>query len=86
MTNTEFWKEYQEYTKITSENLRKLAFVGIPIIWMFRNDLRLALVLIVGFFILDILQYFVSACILYRWLRNEETKAHKKSGKIDFAW
>lgn len=65
MTNTRVWEIYSEYTKDITQYTRKIAFAGGAICWLFKNpqsfeqtfpyNINLALVLLIAFFVLDIL-------------------------------
>lgn len=81
MNNQEAWGQYKDYTRDITEFSRKLAFAGAAICWVlkrkdgtFPEHVLTALVFIVGFFIADILQSFIGALLLRRWITKEEIK------------
>ena len=66
------WKEQQAYTRDLTEHSRKLGFAVAAICWFFRSPnvtfppaVLWSLVLLVGFFVSDVLHYFIAAN-LYR--------------------
>lgn len=90
MKNAELWKSYDYYTGELTKFSRQLAFAGTAICWFFKTEdvtfpkpILISLVLIVSFFILDILQYFLGAHILRWWTQCEEKKMWEKKKKID---
>lgn len=90
MKNAELWESYNYYTGELTKFSRQLAFAGAAICWFFKSEeitfpkpILVSLVLIVSFFILDILQYFLGAHILRWWIQREETKMWEKKKKIE---
>jgi hypothetical protein len=90
MKNSDLWDSYVEYTKILSENARSLGFAAGAVCWFFKAEnntfpptILWALLMVVGFFICDMLQYAVGAVLLRVWTRNEEVKKHKDTGTIE---
>lgn len=90
MTNQEAWAQYKEYSQTTSEIARKFAFAGVAICWFFKSEenkfpdmVLFALILLVVFFLLDLLQYLVSSFIYKNWIRKEEIKRWEQTGKIE---
>jgi len=88
--NEELWKQYDAYTTLVSENCRKLAFCAAAIDWVFRtgqsqfpNPIWISLLYLIGFFILDVMQYLVSAFCLRFWIYHEEGKQWKETQSID---
>lgn len=89
MNNAELWKSYDYYTGELTKFSRQLAFAAAAICWFFKTPeitfpkpILLSLVLIVAFFILDILQYFLAAHLLRWWTQREEQKMWKKKKTI----
>jgi hypothetical protein len=75
------WKSYDDYTRLFSGNSRKLGFAAGAIAWIFREpagdfptSVEWAWVFIIGFFLADVLQYFVAAIILRQWMLTQEGK------------
>lgn len=90
MTLQELWKQYQDYTKEVSTNLRVLGFGVIGISWVFKGEdltfplaIRWALLLAVAYFLLDMLQYFITALIYRFWLYKEEDNRINAGESID---
>ena len=88
MKNADVWENYKEYTRDVTENSRKLAFAGVAICWILRRDdgsfpvLAIgALLFIVAYFILDIVQSMVSAIRLKRWIQQEEKTIWEESNQ-----
>src|SRR3954470_822151 len=84
------WENYRGYTKDLTEFSRKLAFAAAAICWFFRTPsykfpslIILALTLLVGYFFCDVLQYFVAALKLRRWIRDKEIEHYDRTGKLD---
>ena len=89
MTNAEAWASYVSYTKDLSDLMRKLGFGAAAVCWFFKSPqatfpdaVMAALMLVVLFFAMDMLQYLVAAVALRRWLRREEEKRWKDTGTI----
>lgn len=71
----DYKKEYQEYSKLTSDSVRQLAFAGIAAAWIFRVEngnssrlpelLRWGIVLLSTSLLCDVLQYAI-ATVLWR--------------------
>jgi hypothetical protein len=81
VTNREAWGAYDFYTGEISKNARTLGLAGIAICWFFRTPqltfprpILWALVLIILYFIADLLQYYTSAMRIRGWLRAEEAR------------
>lgn len=90
MTNKEAWEQYKEYSQTTSEIARKFAFAGVAICWFFKLEdnkfpqiVLYALLLLVVFFISDLLQYLISSFLYKWWIRKEEIKKWEQTGKIE---
>jgi hypothetical protein len=90
MKLTEVWESYAFYTEKITEQSRKLAFAASGICWFFKApDIRFpptiltALLCIVLFFTIDLLQYFISAMLLKYWARKQEKIAYAEMGTID---
>lgn len=97
MKNKELWDTYSFYTEELTKYSRQLAFAGAAICWFFKTPevtfpkvISIALGLIVLFFILDIMQYFVSAHLLRWWIRKEEIRKWQAEktiqGEYDKPW
>ena len=91
MKNAELWESYGFYTGELTKYSRQLAFAGAAICWFFKTPevtfpkpVIVSLVLIVLFFISDILQYFIAAHLLRWWIRREEKRLWKKKKTIPF--
>ncbi len=89
-TNKEIWEQYSNFAIDLSNNSRKLAFAGAAIAWLFKTDentfplfVLCSLFLIIVFFILDIMQYFLGAIRLKRWIETEEKKKQRETGSIE---
>jgi len=89
-TNKDIWEQYSNFAIDLSNNTRKLAFGGAAIAWIFKTEnntfpvsVLFALFFIISFFILDILQYFLGATRLKKWIEAEEKKNQKETGSID---
>ena len=79
MKNSELWKSYEFYTGELTKYSRQLAFAAVAICWFFRSPeitfpktITVSLVLLILFFVFDILQYFISAHLVRWWTRREE--------------
>ena len=90
MKNAAAWESYVTYTKDISENARKLAFAGVAVIWVLKpqagyfDSLNLwALLLIVFYFLADILQYIIAAILWYRWVDNREEELYTEKGSYE---
>ena len=75
------WKEQQAYTRDLTEHSRKLAFAVAAICWFFRTPtitfppaILWSLVFLVGFFVCDVLHYFVAAITYRIFIHGEEAK------------
>jgi len=89
-TNEEIWKQYSNFAIDLSNNARKLAFAGAAIAWIFKAEdntfpfsVLCALFFIIVFFILDIMQYFLGAIRLKKWIESEEKKKQKETGSFE---
>lgn len=97
MKNSELWESYEFYTGELTKFSRQLAFAAAAICWFFKSEdvtfprsITVSLFFVVLFFILDILQYFISAHLLRWWTRREEKAmwaAHKTlDGDYEKPW
>ena len=99
LRTSDVWEQYQVYTRDLTENGRKLAFAAAAICWILQEDasafpflIVVAFLFVVGFFILDILQYAWGAASNYRLARKTEVEGwerlpeerRKKPGAPDF--
>lgn len=90
MNNSELWSQYRSYTEEFSKFSRQLGFAAAAICWFFKSDtvtfptlILLALIFLMLFFMVDVLQYFVSAHRLRSWTRAEEIKMYNETGSIE---
>ena len=90
MTNKEVWTQYKEYSQSTSDISRKLAFAGIAICWLFRDQnsgfpklVFNALIFLLVFFLFDLLQYLITTLLLKKWIRKEEIRMWETTNKIE---
>jgi hypothetical protein len=90
MDSKVIWKSYDDYTRLFSNNSRKLAFAAGVIAWAFRSStgtfaplVEWAWVFIIAFFGADLLQYFVAAIVLREWMRTQERKRIAEGKSID---
>lgn len=84
-----FWEQQKEYTAEFSKIARTLAFGAVAICWFFKSSdltfpalIRFALLACVVFFILDTLQYFVSAVLYRHYIRRFEVQSYLEEGVI----
>jgi hypothetical protein len=78
----ELWRQYDFYTGETTKHARYLGFAGLGLCWFFRTSditfptaILTAMVILVLFFLTDLLQYYVGAMNLRGWLQREEKQA-----------
>lgn len=93
MTNHEVWEIYSEYTKDTTQYARKIAFAGGAICWLFKNpqtleqtfpyNINLALVFLMFFFVLDILQGLSAILIRRFWNQTKEKEFKNEYNTIE---
>ncbi|MFK5981083.1 MAG: hypothetical protein QM488_19605 [Rhizobiaceae bacterium] len=90
MTNKDLWEQYGNFTIDLSNNARKLAFAAAGLSWLFKTientfpaPVLCALLAIIIFFICDILQYFLGAIRLKKWIESEEETREKETGSIE---
>lgn len=90
MTNEEVWSHYKDYTRDLTDFSRKLAFASAGICWLlktptnlFPQNIYLALLFDVGFFVADILQGLTASMLLRWWIRREEVTNWKEKGTIE---
>jgi hypothetical protein len=98
MKNEKLWAPYVDYTKALSEIARKLGFGAAAICWFFKSadntfpsHIKISLVFVVLYFMLDMMQYLIAAVLLRIWIRREEKKkwAEKQTIEGDYekpAW
>ena len=92
MTIDELWRDYLVNTKVVSELARKLGFGAAAICWIFRDPnkasilpllIQFALLVVVFYFVCDMLQFFVSAILLGWWTRREERRRDSVGGPVE---
>jgi len=90
MTNKEVWSQYKEYSQSTSDISRKMAFGGIAVCWLFRDQntgfpqlVFSSLIFLLIFFLFDLLQYLITTLLLKKWIRKEEIKMWEAVGAIE---
>jgi len=90
MKIAECWQQYWERTKVVTDQSRKLGLVVGAACWFFKTPegsfppyILRALVSLVAFFFLDLLQFFVAAALLRWWTRREETTLWKTKGTVE---
>lgn len=90
MKNSEVWDFYNFYTGEVTKHSRHLGFAGIAICWFFRtteitfpNFILFSLIFLVLFFVFDLVQYYVSAMRLRKWMQKEEAENENKKGSVD---
>jgi hypothetical protein len=90
MTGKELWEQYQRYTRDITEHCRVLGFAGAGICWMFKGDdfafphmIALALLLVVAYFVADLMQFLAGAVTLKAFVEREEAKMWREKGTID---
>ena len=82
------WESYDFYTQSLTEQSRKLAFAAAAICWFFKGDdvtfpalITWALLCIVVFFLLDILQYLSTALLVRGWAFKKEVELEQTKGE-----
>lgn len=82
------WESYSSYTQALTEHSRKLAFAVAAICWFFKSEqvtfppaIVVALAFVVLYFIFDVLQYFIAAITLKRWIYRQEALLESEKGK-----
>lgn len=90
MKNAELWASYREYTLGVTENARKLGFAAAAICWFFKTPdnifprlILFALGAAVLYFLCDILQYALGACLTRSWTRHEEKDRHRQGLSVE---
>jgi hypothetical protein len=90
MKNSELWDQYITYTKDVTEYARKLGFGGAALCWAFKQAddrfpslILYALLQLVVYFVLDILQSFVSATLLKGWIHKQEEISLREKNSLD---
>jgi hypothetical protein len=80
-SNQRAWKVYDSYTGLASENARKLGFAAGGLMWLLREPggtwapiMLVAALMLVGYFVFDLLQYVAASARLRHWLREREHK------------
>lgn len=94
MNLNELKEESYSFTQLASDQVRNLAFAGIGIIWIFKNDnsqigmipeaLLWPLVFLTITLALDLLQYLIPACI-YSYLFYKKEKEMEGNPKTNFS-
>ena len=86
----DLWESYHFYTQGLTEHGRKLAFATAAICWFFKSEqvtfptpVILSLTFVVLYFLLDMLQYFISALVLRSWTYQKEAELEQVKGKAD---
>jgi hypothetical protein len=85
----ELWKEYQFYTRDLTKHARKLAFAAAAICWAFRTEaftfprtVYWALVFLIAYFFLDVLQYLLGALFVGGFTRYAEKIMWRDYGSL----
>lgn len=89
-TTEQVWEEVDGYTKVVSEQSRKLAYAATAICWFFREGepgivsfpttIVVALFFVVLFFASDLGQYLVHSAKLTNFTYKEEDRFEKETG------
>jgi len=89
----EYRKSAHDFTKTLSNINRNLAYAGIAIIWVFRqqvntgfripNALLIPLILIILGLLFDLLQYLYSSIIWTRFHRQKEKQYKDQTGEVE---
>lgn len=88
-TTSEMWKRTSEYSEDVTKNGRQLAFAGVAVCWVLREQGKLSEVLVLSlgffalFFFLDYIQNVVGFLVRSIWLRSVEVKLYKDKKPID---
>jgi len=92
MKISDLWESYEFYTQGLTDHSRKLAFAAAAICWFFRTpqisfpvSILRALICIVLFFFLDILQYLLGAFLIRLWIRKQEKRIWKEKNILEDA-
>lgn len=87
MKVSDLWGRYGEYTRDVTEHSRKLAFAGLALCWIFKDNsnhfpfsVLLALLFFLAYSIADILQPLLGALTLKKFLENEERTTFLDTG------
>ena len=84
------WNQYKDYTEIASKTARTLALGAIAICWFFRSQatplspiefplpIKIALVLLIAFFLLDLLQSCIAAVVVRHHARKNEIRLYNE--------
>jgi hypothetical protein len=90
VTNRELWQSYDFYSSELTKHSRHLGFAGAAVCWFFRTPevtfpkwILVALVMIVAYFLLDLLQYYSGAILRRFWIQREESKMYQATGSIE---
>ncbi len=88
----DYRKDYQEFSGKLSDNARKLAFAGIAIIWIFKQEkegtfilpgqLKLAMTMFVISLSLDLLQYIYQTILWGTFHRHYEKKLKSEDSEL----
>lgn len=89
MKHQEIWRDYYFYTGEITKHARFLGFAGFAVCWFFRTPaitfpplILAALMGLVVYFLLDLLQYYVAAFRLRSWMTGEE-KCREPLGTLE---
>ena len=88
----DFKKDYQEFSGKLSDNTRKLAFAGIAIVWIFKQEkegtfifpgeLKLAMLMFVITLSFDLLQYIYQTIVWGTFHRYYEKKLKSEDSEL----
>ena len=92
MTLEKYKKVYEEFSGKLSDNARKLAFAGIAIVWIFKQEkdgafilpaqLKLAISMFVISLSLDLLQYIYQTILWGTFHRHHEKKGKSEDSEL----
>ena len=90
LTSQEAWAPFKDYSEKASANGRRLALGGLAFSWAIKPDNtgldwmhKMALVLLLVYFVLDVAHYVVAAALHRRWARSEECRLWNDTQQID---
>jgi len=92
----DYKKVYEEYSKLTSDSVRQLAFAGIAAAWIFRVEegksstlpelLRCGILFLSLSLLCDLLQYAVGTVIWRMYFRKLEKTSHPNADHSHSEW
>ncbi len=90
MNNADAWSSVEFYSSELTKFARQLGFAAAALCWLFRESsdglprpASVALVLLVLFFIFDILQFFVSFHVHRKWMYEAEAEMLAEQNTLD---